>query len=167
MEVTLARALKHKNRLVKEISRANSDIQRYNRVFKDITRPIGVLELIKKKDQLVERLVDLKTKLFKANLPVQGDIIRMAELKGEIQHLLTLNTNEYEDDIYSRRRYVLDNEDRSNPPTVIEYDVVLTKGEVDTTIKVLEGRIDDIQERLDRHNATTKIDIDLSLELEE
>lgn len=91
--VTLAKALKMKNRLKGEIDRLSGDVERYARQPKDRDPNLRVdaAELWEERSDLVDRLIMLKTAIAKANGPILWDIFTVSELKAEIALLRSLD----------------------------------------------------------------------------
>src|SRR5438477_10351097 len=91
-EITLAKALKVKNRLAGRLAKVQADIQAYNSVPEGQAEQVNVPALVKAREELVEALVGLKTAINEANREVQRDIYLLAEKKATAQFLAGLNT---------------------------------------------------------------------------
>jgi hypothetical protein len=135
--MNVKQGLKKKNTLVKEIQELYVRLSQYNSVEVGNERPY----------QKSNELVELKTKIHKANTPVYDKIFRLSELKSTISRLKTLDCTEgVSTDYYSRNR--------ENPPVkTAEVSVV----ERDDMVKFMEGQIEDLQDILDNHNQNTEI----------
>jgi hypothetical protein len=145
--MNIKKALKEKNRLVKEIQDSHARLATYNSVEVGNVRPYSAKESMEKINQLSNELVELKTKIHKANTPVYDKIFRLSELKSTISRLKSLDCTEgVSTDYYSRNR--------ENPPVkTSEISVV----ERDEMVKFMEGQIEDLQDILDNHNQNTEI----------
>ena len=145
--MNIKKALKEKNRLVKEIQDSHARLATYNSVEVGNVRAYSAKELMEKINQLSNELVELKTKIHKANTPVYDKIFRLSELKSTISRLKSLDCTEgVSTDYYSRNR--------ENPPVkTAEVSVV----ERDEMVKFMEGQIEDLQDILDNHNQNTEI----------
>jgi hypothetical protein len=86
----------------------------------------------------------LKTQIHRANAPVYDKIFALAELKGMIKELKKVPTDEGK----SSDRY-------SSIPSVKEVELNVT--DIDNSISILETQIEELQNELDVHNATTNI----------
>lgn len=145
-ELTLAKCLKLKNRLTGRLSEVQSDIQCNNSTLEEQRGNFDIPKLMERRGQLVESLIDLKTKLMKANTPIQGQLIRQGELKGTIQFLAGIQT--------------LDGVQRhSYQNTEVKYVAALKKQQLDEQRRALEKEIDNIQDQVDAFNHQTKIEI--------
>ena len=102
------------------------------------------MELLNQKSN---ELVELKTKIHKANTPVYDKIFRLSELKSTISRLKSLDCTEgVSADYYSRNR--------ENPPVKTAEVTVVERDEM---VKFMEGQIEDLQDILDNHNQNTEI----------
>lgn len=143
--MNVKQALKEKNKLVKQITEAYAAAAMYNSVDEDTVRKYNAVEKLKEAEDLTNKLVDLKTKIHKANSKVYDKIFLMAELKGKVNQLRRINTAEGK----SYRGYgstVAVN-------TVVQIDIV----KLDNMVKEVEAQIEKLQDELDVHNATTSI----------
>src|SRR5690349_21419817 len=91
-EITLAKALKVKNRLAGRLARVQADIQAYNSVPEGQAGQVNVPALMRTREELVGAMVGLKTAINDANREVQPAIYDLAEKKAEAQFLAGLNT---------------------------------------------------------------------------
>jgi hypothetical protein len=145
-EITLAKALKVKNRLAGRLAKVQADIQAYNSVPVGQADQVNVPALLKTREELVEALVALKTVINEANREVQRDIYDLAEKKATAQFLGGLNTRH-----------------GPQPPvypstTEVIYVAALKKADVDALVLRLEKEIDHLQDRLDQFNHARKIE---------
>jgi len=145
--MTIKQALKYKNKLVKKISEEYAKVSTYNSIEEMGKRPYDVLTSYSKYKELVNELVDLKTKIHMANQPVYDKIFRLSELKSMISSIKGLDCSEGK--VSPRWRSGL--EDSVVKTTIIS--IV----ERDSEIEKMENEIEKIQELLDQHNATTEI----------
>jgi hypothetical protein len=145
--MNIKKALKEKNRLVKEILDLHNRVATYNSVEVGNVRPYSAKESIELLNQKSNELVELKTNIHKANTPVYDKIFRLSELKSTISRLKSLDCTEgVSTDYYSRNR--------ENPPVkTAEVSVV----ERDEMVKFMEGQIEELQDILDNHNQNTEI----------
>jgi hypothetical protein len=145
--MNIKKALKEKNRIVKEIQDLQLRVVTYNSIEVGNKRPYSVRESLELLNEKSNELVELKTKIHKANTPVYDKIFRLSELKSTISRLKSLDCTEgVSTDYYSRNR--------ENPPVkTAEVSVV----ERDEMVKFMEGQIEDLQDILDNHNQNTEI----------
>ena len=144
--MTIKTALKQKNKLVKQIGENTKLMQEYNSIEVGNERPYSSVELLAKISEDTKELAKLKTKIHIANTPVLEDIFLMSELKSMTQSLKKMDCTEGKS---NRDRYRLESE------SIKTSEISLVKR--NETIKELESRIEEIQDRLDFFNSTTLI----------
>ena len=144
--MTIKQALKLKNKLIKTIGENTKLMQEYNSIEVGNERPYSSTELLGKISEDTKELAKLKTKIHIANAPVLEDIFLMSELKSMAQSLKKMDCTEGKS---NRDRYRLESE------SIKTSEISLVKR--NETIKELEARIEEIQDRLDLFNATTQI----------
>ena len=144
--MTIKQALKQKNKLIKTIGENTKLMQEYNSIEVGNERPYSSVELLAQISEYTKELAKLKTKIHIANTPVLNDIFLMSELKSMAQSLKKMDCTEGKS---NRDRYRLESE------SVKTSEISLVKR--NETIKELESRIEEIQDRLDFFNSTTLI----------
>ena len=151
--MTLATALKEKNRLAGELARNWSMIAKENSKREDVSRVIDVAEVYQKVQLYREKLVELKTKIGLANADNLERIYRLEELKNELKRLDDIRTDETSDF------------QEIGDSNVKEYKrtVVFTAAQIYKMREKLQQDCNDIQDELDAYNATTKIDFESPL----
>jgi hypothetical protein len=145
--ITLAKALKLKNRLAGRVTKLTQDIQAYNSV-QDGAESVDVRKRFADRSDLVARLAELKYAIYRANFPVQQAIFELAERKAEVALLNELPTK--------HGTY------KEGYPTTgdVTYVAQLRKAEVDDLVARREREIDALQDRLDGFNHETVIEVD-------
>ena len=144
--MTIKQALKQKNKLIKQIGENTKLMQEYNSIEVGNERPYSSIILLAKITEDTKELANLKSKIHVANTPVLEDIFLMSELKSIAQSLKKMDCTEGKS---NRDRYRLESE------SVKTSEISLVRR--NETIKELESRIEEIQDRLDFFNATTQI----------
>ena len=145
--MNVKKALKEKNRLVKEIQELYARLSQYNSVEVGNVRPYSAKESMELLNQKSNELVELKTNIHTANGPVYQHIFRLSELKSMIARIKNLDCNEgIVQDYYSRNR---------ETPAVKETEISIV--ERDEMVKHMEGQIEEIQDILDNFNQITEI----------
>lgn len=155
MEMTLAKALKHKNRIAQRVQSVSNDIQSNNSILAVNEPEVDVKALDKMRRALVEHLIAVKTAIHKASDPIRKDIFRLAEVKVTIGFYRSLGTAHGK---RSSDRY-------GGGGEFVEYKATIRKDHVDAINLELESEIDAIQEKLDQFNIATKIEIDIPDEM--
>jgi len=144
--MTIKQALKQKNKLIKQIGENTKLMQEYNSIEVGNERPYSSIILLAKISEDTKELANMKSKIHIANTPVLEDIFLMSELKSMAQSLKKMDCTEGKS---NRDRYRLESE------SVKTSEISLVRR--NETIKELETRIEEIQDRLDVFNATTQI----------
>ena len=143
--MTIKLALKEKNRLIKAIDDEFKKVYSYNSIDEGNTRPYSTVTALENIMTLEEGLIDIKTKIHRANMGVYNKIFRLSELKSLAKRLTQINCDEGKvTDRYSRTE-----------PSVKTAEVSVV--DRDSRVKMIEEEIELLQEELDTHNATTSI----------
>lgn len=143
--MTVKQALKEKNKLVTEIKSLYEIARNYNSIEEGNPRRYSVNASLQRAYELTTKLVELKTKIHKANAPVYDKIFLMAELKVRAKLIKSMSCEEGKV-----------NERYGSVVSVKEVEVNVTQK--DQMVKDIEVQIEKLQDELDIHNATTKID---------
>ena len=151
MMITLAQALKEKNRIVGEISRLWELVENENSCWESHTRSVDVKETMKTIEFLVQKLVELKTKIGKANEGNLANMYALEECKSQMSRFSKLNTLE---DV----RYRGVNDDKMEVRSA-----EITAQEVLQRNKNLQRQCNQLQDELDAYNATHKIEFETPL----
>ena len=147
--ISLAKALKLKNRLAGRLAQINNELQQSNSVLQEQVTLPGFKNFSKNLElrrALVQSILDVKNALYKANAGIQPSLNEMAELKSEISFLNSLPTTE---GTYKHGYQNTDN----------VYVCNLSKEEINLRIRELEARIDRLQDEVDAYNVTSKITV--------
>lgn len=145
--VTLAKALKLKNRLAGKVAKLTATVQGYNST-QQTGEQIDVRAAFAERADLVRRLTDLKHAVARANGAIQRDIFDLAELKAEVALLAGLNT---------KHGTFLEGYPAAGQ---VAYVAQYRKADVDAMTDALESKIDALQDKLDTFNAQTVIAVD-------
>jgi hypothetical protein len=147
-EITLAKALKIKNRLTGRLAKIQGDIQTYNSVPEGQVDQVNVPALMKSREELVGALVSLKAAINDANREAQRDIYDLAEKKATAQFLAGVNTRHGpQPPVYSST-------------IEVNYVAAMKKADIDALVVRLENEIDQFQDKLDQFNHDRKIEVD-------
>jgi hypothetical protein len=154
VEITLAKALKLKNRLAGRLAKLDGDFENYNSLPAGTDRP-DLKELYVVREALVAQIVQLKVALNSANQPIQQIIFELAEAKSLIALLAKTST---------KHGRIVD----AYHDSAIEYIAQFRKSDVDREVRRLEIAVDQYQEQLDSFNNRTVVGIgaDLLREIE-
>lgn len=144
--MTIKQALKEKNRLIKAIDDEFKKVYSYNSIDEGNTRPYSTATALDNITILEDGLIDLKTKIHRANIGVYNKIFRLSELKSLAKKLNQIDCSEGK----STDRYL-----RGAEPSIKIAEISVV--ERDVRVKMIEEEIESLQEELDNHNATTSI----------
>jgi len=144
--MTIKQALKLKNKLIKQIGENTKLMQQYNSVDVANQRPYSTQVLYKQIENDTKELASLKSRIHIANAPVMEEIFWMSEMKSIITSLKKMDCTEGKS---NRDRYRMESE------VVLTSEISL--GSRNQQIKMLEDKIEEIQDRLDVFNATNEI----------
>jgi len=142
--MTIKKALKLKVKLVADANLAFTRMTAYNSVEEGSERVYDPKVMYNEWVFKTTQLVELKTKIHKANLKVYDKIFALSELKSQVQKLKVLDcTSGKVNDRYGGTSKI-----KTTVITILERDEI---------VKELEEKIEQIQEQLDIHNLKTKI----------
>lgn len=145
-QITLAKALKLKNRLAGRLAKVQQDISTYNSVLKEQIGKVDIPACVKLRDQIQESLIGLKTKIIIANGEIQETLIRMGETKSKLTFLQMIPVPD------GQERHGYQN-------TEITWVAAISKADIDAEQKKLESEIDAMQDNVDTFNHTQKLEI--------
>lgn len=149
-QITISRALKLKNKLVSEINKEWQKISQYNSSLQGASMPYDIKASYEKWTQLKAKLVELKTKIHLANAPVYEVIFAMSEMKDSCKLLGSLGCSQ---------GVIIDRYGRTDTPLV--YTAAISISENEQNIVFLEKKIEELQDVLEEHNASTKIEFEI------
>ena len=143
----IAKALKVKNRLAGEVRRLEEIVRRENsRKASEFNKDKVASKLEELTDVRVE-LIQLKAKIQRKTAPIADKLIRLAELKGEIEFFQSLDTKE---GTFAENQY-------SNPVREVEFKAYYNRDAIDDIVVNLQNQIAELQDEVDEYNATTDI----------
>jgi predicted ribosome quality control (RQC) complex YloA/Tae2 family protein len=142
--MNISQALKEKSRIIRDVSRERDRLFKWNISIDGTTVPYDALECYENWLKLKEDLIQLKSKIQKANTGIMDKIFRLSELKDTIEHLKKLKCIEGE----------LVTENYSN--TTIERSRISILDR-DQTVQEIEKEIDKIQNEIELYNHITLI----------
>ena len=153
-KMSLARALKEKNLLVKEISRLRGIMERENSKSEKSTSTVDCALVFDEYTTTKQRLVSLKSAIQRANSEtgVQEKIYRLSEMKDTLSFFRGLETKDgkHFEEMLSYR---------SENPVELQYTAHFNQEHVDTQEQDINRELADLQDEIDRINATTFISV--------
>jgi hypothetical protein len=162
MKVTLAKALKTKNRITSRITQVKKQMASHNAYVVDKDIPVNqiklqvnVRDLQNELNTLTNHLVNVKAAISKGNTGSAEKIFELSEMKGLVSWYEALDCQEGKvSDPYSYRI----NSDSNDVKRV-----QISLSEKNEIVKDLILRINRKQDELDEYNATNRVDIDDSV----
>ncbi|MBQ7177244.1 MAG: hypothetical protein IJS08_07495 [Victivallales bacterium] len=152
-QITLAQALKEKNRLTGEIRRLWGLFQHENSCLTDHTRSIDVEKTLQTIEHYTAKLVELKTKIGLANAGNLQNMYRLEEAKNRMAKLNETNGSEDSD-----REYV-----RNEGYVYLKRTAVFNEERLLEMKRKLQMECNSLQDKLDAYNAMHKIEFDTPL----
>lgn len=146
--MTLAQALKKKNRLAGEIARQQSILQRENSRRSDNMSNVNRQEVLDNILKLSEELGTLKAAIAAANVGIYAALERMAEYKSLIAFYQSLSTRYGEEVVFVGR---------DQEKVTYYWDSLIKQEDVDKRVAELQERINSLQDEVDAYNATHQI----------
>jgi hypothetical protein len=142
----LSKALKHKNKLVREIQELKTKIGIYITIEEGNERPYNVHQLAKELNEKKKELVQLKTKIQTKNVEILEMMYTLSELKDTLSWMKNLPTGTTTGREYRNGEFI----------TVKRVSAFEVK-DTDQLIEAIQAEIEKIQDQLDEYNATTDI----------
>ena len=147
--MNISKALKEKNRLIGQLNKIKEVLARENSRRDDSVSKIDRSQLSLEFKATQTKLVELKTAINKASVPIFASIIAMAELKSTIEFYKTLPTRE------GKEIQILGRQGETKEYTWNSY---INQQTVDEMIKESELTINKLQDIIDDFNASTQVD---------
>lgn len=148
MNVTLARALKEKNRIAGRLAKAQQLVRKENRKVAGSPRAVDVAAAFAEAERLSALLVQVKAAIAKANDGIVAVIVELEEVKSLLSFVDSVPTDE---DVEVDRDY--------HGAVERRWEVSIRKPELIAKAEALQKRADALQDALDEYNATTRIDL--------
>jgi len=145
----LAKALRVKNKLVKEISELQELISQNNSYNESNPPKWDVNKLMLQLYDKKHKLIELKTKISTANVKIANEIHQMEELKGDITFLKGIETKDGKFPLLSFSDTVIREE---------KYIATLDDLMVNKLVTDSQEKVDAIQDKLNEFNYNTEID---------
>lgn len=142
--MNLTKALKHKKKLIKKADEYYMRFAKFNSVEKSSTLTYDPKDMYDKWRETTSELVDLKSKIQKANVPILNKIFMLSELKNTVHKLKSVST------LSGTVTHKYSSE-------FTEYICFMDEKDKDDKIQLLEEQIESIQEEIETFNAITKI----------
>jgi len=146
MNITLSKALKIKNRIIKEVNDLQNIVTSNNSYITGNNPSFDIKESYEELISLRKKLGELKIKINTANGGMIDKMVEISELKSHITFLRSINTDQGQ---VQASRY---------DSNVVEKDVIYTAKEIKEKEKETQKKINKIQDEIDKFNANTLIE---------
>ncbi len=144
-KMSIAKALKEKERIATKLEQARKLVARYNSVRSGVACPVSVKDQYALVMELEAKYLEIRKAIAIANGPVMDKLAEMLVLRGSIAYRDTINTTVAAPG-YERNEIIAFN------VTLSEMDVLAAKEE-------LQNRLDALQDELDAYNATHTVEV--------
>ena len=148
MNVTLARALKEKNRLAGRLAKARQLVKKENRKVAGSPRSVDVAAALAEAERLSELLAQVKAAIAKANDGIVATIVELEETKSMLSFIGSIPSDE---DVEVERDYRGTVERR--------WEVSLRTPDLLAKANALQKRADALKDALDEYNATARVEL--------
>jgi len=143
-EMSIAKALRYKKRVVSKINKLESNIIENNSVVAGAERDFDVKTALLQREEAVRHLIDVKMAISAASAPIQRKILECAEAKSRIS-------------FYNRVPTTHGKTPSQWEDNVTDYEAELRKQKRDEEILRLENLIDDHQSSIDGFNHANNV----------
>lgn len=150
-KVSIARALKEKNRVAGQLIAIRKIISNENSLGQNTSRSADIGAMYEEEKKVDSKLVSIKTAIAIANVKIVNKIIELDEIKSRIAWVCKINADEgikYENATYHSSGYE------------VKYDAVLSKAFLREEEELLKKRADELQDEIDEYNAITYVEIE-------
>jgi len=151
-KMKLVNALKVKNRIAGEVTRLSGIIKRENSKVIGSTSAVDMKAVSDEYKDSIEKLINIKAAIAKANADIYEKIDRMSEYKSLIKFYIELDTKD--------GRYRISG-DYGKDSYVEEYKAFYKQEDIDRMVKDLRLKIEALQDEIDEFNAVKFIEIEL------
>jgi uncharacterized small protein (DUF1192 family) len=149
IHMTLATALKTKNRLAGELVHQQNILSRENARRNDSSSKVNRAEVWKNIITLSDELGSLKGRITVANIGIYPMLERMAELKSRIAYIQNLNKREDVEIMFVGR---------DQEKMEYRWNSFINQEDADKRITALQEEINRLQDEIDKYNAVTTIE---------
>ncbi len=146
MKISIAQALKFKNKKIKELNTLFSRAQQNNSIVEGRNRAYSSIKMLEQAQIKMDELINIKAAISTANQKIQNKIYRLSELKSFVSNLQRMSTQNGPQ------------EQRYND-TITIYTTEIDTVTNDEMIDKFEKEIEKIQEDLDKFNHATQIEV--------
>ena len=156
-KMTIARALKEKERIARRLAKAKELFASANCVRADEDREVDIKEAYANMRDLQRQYVAIKKAIAVANAGISPALVEMLAVRAELAFYTNLRCKESE---MSDKLTQLDGDERPVRRRVkIVYDTFLNEKARQEALETLTTRLDDLQDEVDNYNATHFVEL--------
>jgi len=150
--MNISQALKEKNRIAGRIVKLQSQVKKYNYFTENQTQDFSSIELLRSLQEEWAFLIDIKTKIAKANVGIADKLVKLTEAKAELTFWNGFTAGQLTE-VTNERKYV----------NGVVVDVPVNTGyhipnkQVQENVDFVQKLIESLQDEIDNYNATTQI----------
>ena len=153
-KMTIARALKEKERVARKLQSARETLSRVNSVMVGLKRPVDAKEVFETVQRLQNRYLEIKKAIAAANAGISAQLTEMLVVRAEKEYYEKLDCRES-----SPRGDWEISDTGSRVWRTEQFDAYINEGKRQEIVAALEQRLDDLQDEVDAFNATHSVEI--------
>ena len=151
MEITIRKALQMKKTLAGDLAKARVKISSHNvQEESRVSSHINILDLLAEQEQILAKLLALKTAVTLANVPVYPKLVLADELRSQIAWYESLSTDETREKV-----------DYKNGNSVVKNVVGINESVKTAKVKELKSQLEAVLDEVDFYNGSTKIKVEI------
>ena len=153
-KMTIARALKEKERVARKLKSARETLGRVNSVMVGLKRPVDAKEAFEAVQRLQNRFLEIKKAIAAANAGISAQLTEMLVVRAEKEYYEKLDCRES-----SPRGDWEISDNGSRVWRTEQFDAYINEGKSQEIVEALEQRLYDLQDEVDAFNATHSLEI--------
>ena len=153
-KMTIARALKEKERIARKLRGARDMFSRVNSVLAGTNRPLDAEEVHASVQRLQKQYLEIKKAIAVANAGISAQLTEMLVVRAEKEYYEKLDCRESS----PRGDWEIAN-DGSRVWRTEQFDAYINEGKRQEIVEALEQRLYDLQDEVDAFNATHSVEI--------
>ena len=153
-KMTIARALKEKERIARKLRGARDMFSRINSVLAGTNRPLDAEEVHASVQRLQNQYLEIKKAIAVANAGISAQLTEMLVVRAEKEYYEKLDCRESS----PRGDWEISN-DGSRVWRTEQFDAYINEGKRQEIVEALEQRLYDLQDEVDAFNATHSVEI--------
>jgi hypothetical protein len=151
----ISKALKEKNRITGKINKLQQQLYTFNRYEKGKTPDLDAKKVMKSLQEEWAFLIDLKTRIAKANVGIAEKLIRLSEAKAELKFWTGFINAGPSEEVSEVTNY--DYKLGQHVTKEVTKVSVFTSKEILESVDAVQSLIEKYQDEVDDYNATTQI----------